>query len=188
MTRHAIKSVTAEYIHHFRHFSWSAILAGAFVATGLGFLLNLFGIAIGLSMIRNTPDGINALAAGGYAGLLIGTVASMFTAGFTAGFLGALSQTKRNLGVLYGFTAWCAGLILAAVLTSYITQYVSAYADLVTGHAAITAMDNGIAAQKSAAHPAAGMFLIFLLFFTGAVSGCFGGHYGAEYKEKYCLE
>src|SRR5687767_10657531 len=68
--------------------SWTAILAGALVGMGLTFLLNTFSIGIGLSLVRTTEDGLTSLAIGGFIGLLIGAIVSMFAAGFTAGCLG----------------------------------------------------------------------------------------------------
>ncbi|MBA2650910.1 MAG: hypothetical protein H0U73_01370, partial [Tatlockia sp.] len=37
--------------------SWSAIFSGALIGLGLGFLLQLFGIAIGLSAYHSTSAG-----------------------------------------------------------------------------------------------------------------------------------
>ena len=103
--------------------SWTAIFVGALVGAGLGFLLNLFGIAIGLSILTQ-KDGAAALAVGGLLGFLIAVITSMVVAGYTAGYLGRTYCPKRNLGVLYGFTTWGVALILTAAVASHINHYV----------------------------------------------------------------
>ena len=66
----------------YKRMSWTAIFVGALIGTGLGFLLHLFGIAIGLSAFSLTPDGATAVAIGGIVGMLIGVIASMLAAGY----------------------------------------------------------------------------------------------------------
>jgi len=58
--------------HVYKRISWTAIFVGAIVAVGLSFLLNLFGIAIGLSAFTLSTDGASVLAVGGLVGMIIG--------------------------------------------------------------------------------------------------------------------
>jgi hypothetical protein len=69
------------------------------VGVGLSFLLNLFSIAIGLSLVTTSKEGIASLAIGGFLGLVISAIAAMFVAGTTSGYLGRSCCAKRNLGV-----------------------------------------------------------------------------------------
>lgn len=108
----------------FKCLSWSAIIAGAFVAIGLGFLLNLFGIAIGLTAYTTTPEGVTTLAVGGYIGMAIGVLVVMFVAGWVSGFLGYCAGCVHcNIGALYGFVTWSLALILTILLTSSVGQF-----------------------------------------------------------------
>lgn len=176
--------------------SWSAIVIGALVGVGLGFLLNLFSIAIGLSAF-NTTEGVKAIALGGYLGLIIGTIVSMFIAGFTSGFLGKPYCGGRNYGTLYGFTAWCIILLIMVVFATRIGNYVAAYTNFATSPTVIVAVDDMpkaapvastemtvVDADKAAGAMGAGAFAIFILFFVGAVSSAFGGHCGFACRDK----
>jgi hypothetical protein len=176
----------------YKRISWTAILVGAFVGIGLGFLLNLFSIAIGLSIVTTTKEGLVSLAIGGFVGLLIGAIASMFVAGFAAGYLGRPYCIKRNLGALYGFTTWCVALILTVLLTAHMGRYVNYYSNFASNpvvvtndnvtpavSASTTHTDTAVVtvnAQKTTNDIGIGTFLIFILFFVGALSACFGGH------------
>lgn len=177
-----------------KRISWSAILAGAFVGVGLGFLLNLFGVAIGLSAFSMTESGGLSLMLGGLFGLIIATIAAMFFGGLTAGYLGRLYVPKRNLGLIYGFTTWSVSIILTAVLGAYLGSYVNDYSTNIT-HQSVTVTQEKVVAkstntataeQKVANMPtkdvstgiAVGAFVMFSLFFIGAFSSCLGAHYG----------
>ncbi|MEO8401124.1 MAG: hypothetical protein ABI597_04915 [Gammaproteobacteria bacterium] len=179
----------------FKVISWSAILVGALIGIGLSFLLNLFSVAIGLSLVSTTKEGIATLAIGGFIGLLISTIVSMFVAGTAAGYLGRAICVKRNLGVLYGFTTWCLALILTVLLTSQMGQYVTNYSALVTHPTTVlvtpevdspklSVQEKSTVVAVDAQHATniLGMstFLIFILFFVGALASCFGGHFGME--------
>jgi hypothetical protein len=195
--------------HHIylKRISWSAIVVGALVGTGLSLLLNLFSVAIGLSVVRTTHDGLVSLAVGGFIGLLIGAIVAMFVAGFTAGYLGQPYTTKRNLGIIYGFTTWCLALILTILLASHVGRYVTSYSAFITNPTAVVFTNNQISpavtttntntsnlnivvnAQAATNNLGYTAFLIFILFFVGAISSCFGGHYGVICRTcKYCRE
>ncbi len=186
--------------------SWTAIIVGALIGIGLAFLLDLFSVAIGLSFVTTSKEGMMTLAIGGLVGLLIGTIASMFVAGFASGYLGRAYCIKRNLGVLYGFTTWCLALILTALLATNLTRYVSFYSDFVSNPTMVVSIEDkhmemntsklstttkpstttnssstammSSQTQKVANTLGISSFIIFVLFFVGALSSCFGGHCG----------
>lgn len=195
-------------VHHGRVNAWFPVVVGGLVGLGLAFLLNLFSIAIGLSLFTTDPTGAKVLAIGGLVGMLIGIVAAMYTSGFTAGYLSGHSCCKTNTGVLYGFAAWCVGLILMALLASAIGNYVQAYTNFVNHPQAVevatqvqtTAQQTAkslsnranpsVTAQTSATEKevkAAGIqsFAIFILFFVGAFSASLGGYIGRECWKKH---
>ncbi len=125
-----------------KRISWNAILVGALIGIGLSFLLNLFSVAIGLSIVKTTQEGLATLAIGGFIGLLIGTIVSMFVAGLAAGYLGRPYSIKRNLGIVYGFTTWCSALILMMLLASPIGSYVTSYSSFITHPTAVVFVNN----------------------------------------------
>lgn len=116
-------------IDSYHRISWSAIIIGALVGTGLGFLLNLFGMAIGLSAFSApTQGGALTFAIGGFLGLVIAVIAGMLAAGYAAGFIGRLCCPHKNLGILYGFATWTLTLLISALLAGSVSHYISAYA------------------------------------------------------------
>ncbi len=180
-----------------KYISGRAVLVGALVGIGLSFLLNVFSVAIGLSLVTTTKAGLISLAIGGFIGLLIGVIATMFVAGYTAGYLGRPYCEKRNLGALYGFTTWSVSLILMVLLAMPMSRFVSSYAAAVSNSAVVIMNDQtpsktiststtpggtsiAVSADSEKAVNTVGnaTLLIFVLFFVGAVSCCFGGHCG----------
>ncbi|ASQ44660.1 hypothetical protein [Legionella clemsonensis] len=191
------------HCHHlFKRISWTAVFVGALVGVGLGFLLNLFGIAIGLSLFTLNEEGATVLAIGGLLGLLIGVIASMIVAGYAAGYLGRFYCPKRNLGILYGFTTWVISLILGAIMAGHMSNYVSTYTTHVSRAVTTTVQANaptgGQATNQTATTPAGtavpanvspdslawGAFMIFALFFIGAISTCIGACWGMSCKRE----
>lgn len=192
----------------YKRISWSAILVGALIALGLSFLLNLFGLAIGLSAFSAaTSTGQETIAMGALLGLLVGTIATMLVAGYTAGFLGRFYCPRRNLGILYGFSTWTLSLILGALITLPLANFAHISARGVTTTPSVsveatkpTATDNKVSVQKQTSPTvknqeqqnvdvkapaealAWGTFSIFLLFFVGAVFSCIGAHWGMSCK------
>lgn len=204
--RQVITEHSKKYCHS-KYISWSAIIIGAFVAIGLSFLLNVFGLAISLSAFT-TNAGATTLAVGGFIGMLIGTIASMFVAGWVAGYLSRFFCFHRNLGVLYGFATWCLALILTLLLASSASHFISArYYSLSdpTGNI-VHVTDNAsapIVSQQTTAHSnsninntqttvnapkalALSLFIMFILFFIGALSSCFGGYFGYKPRDMVC--
>lgn len=177
--------------------SWSAIIAGALIGVGLSFLLNLFGVAIGLSAFSMSEEGGASLAIGGLIGLIVSTMVAMFFAGFTAGHLGRLYVPKRNMGLAYGFTTWSVSIILSALLTTHVGGYVKAYSDTVTQQGIVVVDENAspsphhsgtkiaaVTPKEISGGIALGAFIVFGLFFVGAFSSCLGAHYGMSCREE----
>lgn len=186
------------------YISWSAIVIGALVAVGLGFLLNLFGMAIGLSAFSSpTEGGTAAFAIGGFLGLLIAVIAAFATAGFASGYLGRLCCPGRNLGIVYGFATWALALILSAIMAGALSKYAAVYTHGTVSNLSDTSYSAPANAQNAKADeqqnaraevnrqmkPDSGnllnlsdaawmMFVVFLLFFIGAFSCCVGAYYG----------
>ena len=183
-------------VHPFKRICWTAVFAGALVAVGLGFLLNLFSAALGLSVITVNHEGTYALAIGGLIGILIGLIVSMVAAGYTAGYLGRNFCPKRNFGILYGFITWSLALLISAVITVHINQYTMTYANAMNRTAVVSTNQTADQPANQTANPssmtsaprnqnaapivvtpdslALSAFIIFVLFFIGAISTCAG--------------
>jgi MFS family permease len=174
----------------FKCISWTAILVGAIVGVGLGFLLNLFSVAIGLSAFSTSPEGMTAFAVGGFIGLAIGTVVSMYVAGYTSGYLAHPHCPKRNSGALYGFTTWVVSFILVVLLTGPISHYVTASTGFITNHTVVVgpaaSNDTTVSAEKAANDTGKVALALFSLFFLGALAACFGGHFGMVCRPEDC--
>lgn len=182
---------------------WSALFVGAFVGVGLAFLLNLFGLAIGLSMYSSTANGAMVIAVGGFLGFLIGVIAAMGTAGFVSGYLTKSALWVPGKGVIYGFVTWSLTLALSAVLIMPLTRYVSSYkANLV--HTTIYASNSDIRGVSgtnttnmttvNSSELAGSSWLLFALFFIGALSSAIGAclgmhcHCNKEHDEQIPLK
>lgn len=189
-------------INHHSHVCWSAVFAGAFVGVGLGFLLHLFGTAIGLSAYSADASGAQVIAIGGILGFLIGVIVSMGAAGYVAGYLGRFKQCYCHGGIIYGFVTWSLALALSAVLVMPIAKYTMLYkyslAHSVATQATTsqsTAPDRGephpanptAANQATATDLAWGAWLMFGLFFIGALSCCFGACCGMKCRKDVVL-
>lgn len=191
--------VITEQGRHFcckKRVSWSAVLAGALVGIGISFLLNLFCVAIGLSVFKTSPDGATTLAIGGFIALLISIFIAMFVAGMTAGHLGRSYHYKRKSGILYGFLTWTVALIITAFAAAHTSQYVAAYTDYIYHNPTVVTVVNNdtspavsatsdttpaqvtVNAQKAANDVGYLAFVVFVLFFVGAFASCLGGHCG----------
>jgi MFS family permease len=173
--------------------SWSAILVGALVGVGLGFLLNLFSVAIGLSAFSTSPEGVSAFAIGGFIGLAIGGVVSQFVAGWTAGYLAHPHCPKRNSGALYGFTTWAVGLIFIIFLSSPVAHYLASSSSYISNHTVVmshpdapAAADTTVSTEKAANDTGKAGLALFTLFFLAALAGSYGGHFGMVCRPEDC--
>ena len=186
---------------------WSAIFAGAFTGLGLAFLLHCYGLAIGLSAFSSSAQGASLIAIGGLLGVVLGVIAAMAASGFVAGYLGRFHYFPHNGGVIYGFVTWSMVLFLSAIMLTPLEHYASDYKNaLLNTTVTETRHDDGkkIALKEHKASPvkketavsseqvlsadqlAWGGWLVFGLFFIGAVSSCVGASCGMRCKRGYC--
>ncbi len=206
--------LAAEQCHRWPCMSWSAIFAGAFVGMGLGFLLHLYGIAIGLSAYSATAEGATMIAIGGVIGLLLGVIVSMGLAGFVAGYLGRYHHCACHGGIVYGFLTWSMALLLSATFIVPLTYYVTAYThdlapgieitkpimhamsdDVATNHEAKAPHKNKLLAVKTTPTDNEALtwsaWIVFGMFFIGALSSCIGACCGMccrRHQEGHSLE
>ena len=193
------------HICHHSSIRWSAIFAGAVVGVGLGFLLHLFSMAIGLSAYSASPTGAHLIAIGGVLGFLIGVIVSMGAAGYVAGYLGKFRHCNCHGGIIYGFVTWSVALLLSALLIIPVTHYMSMYKYSLANSIATQATFNAepipapgepqkldtAKAPVQATTPsdlASGGWLIFILFFIGAISCCFGACCGVKCRKDIVVE
>lgn len=179
------QTTNVTHVHECQCLSWRPIFAGALVAVGLSFLLNLFGAAIGLTAYSTGNDGAETLALGGLVATGLGIVAAMFASGWIAGYLGVRYCTKRHLGALYGFLTWCIALLLAVFLAAHVQSYIYLYTHALAGTSAqMPAASNTASAAASlpAEHPVISAYIVFILFFLGAFASSLGGEAGMRYK------
>lgn len=170
--------------------SWKPIIAGALVALGLTFLLNLFAVAIELTAFTTNSEGVENLLFGGMLATGLSVVASMFAAGWLAGYLGQAHCTKRHLGALYGFLAWCLALLLMIFLADQVQHYVTYYGHFISGSTDAVQATTAAAAHTVATAPsttsevksiAISHYIVFILFFLSAFACSLGGHCGMRH-------
>jgi LytS/YehU family sensor histidine kinase len=188
-------------VYQTRCISLKAIFVGALVGLGVSFLLNLFGVAIGLTAFTTSPEGATTLAIGGFIGVTIATVVSTFLGGLVAGYF-ARNTLHRSalLGALYGFVTWCVALILMVLFAAHLSQFVAQYNNsLNRGVMSVSVVDDRsspstpmvtttnrtensthvtVNADKASTALGAAAFVTFFLFFIGALASCLGGHCG----------
>ena len=190
--------------------SWGGVFAGALVALGLSFLLNAFGVAIGISAFKVSAAGEIILAIGGYIGMVIGVIAVMFIAGWVAGSLSHAGCESKCYGALYGFISWCIVLVLMVMLGANTGQFISSNVKAMTNyHPVIVQMvsETDIAAANNSVSKSRitkaikeemaadaqtiktlelAVFLTFALFFISAIASAFGGYCAVRCKKNGC--
>lgn len=97
---------------YFSAIRWTAILAGLVGGMGSYLLLSLLGMAIGLTAVRSEAAAGVPVGMGIWTGLV--TLVSSFIAGYIAARMSGLA--RRSDGVLHGFMAWAATMVLFAFL------------------------------------------------------------------------
>jgi len=195
-----------EHHHCCGPLSWTGVIAGALVGIGLSFLIGLFDVAIGLSVVKYSNEGVATVVIGGLLGMIVGAIATMFVSGWVAGYLGRKHCSNEHLGVLHGFTSWCLSLVIMFALfaphagaLTFGSQLLANYAH---HHSAIhtttnvnaptmsTTTDNNsdvtINTQKATNEIGLGTLVTFLIFFLGAVASCFGGYCAVACKTMCC--
>lgn len=180
------------------HICWSAIFAGAIVGLGLGFLLQLYGIAIGLSAYSSSTVGATTIAVGGLIGLFVGVIISMGVAGYVTGYLGRFHYGHCHGGVIYGFVTWGIALLLSAIFFLPLSHYaaeategmnsaevVKHYGNLAQSvdatakNVSVTSKNEKTAINQSEIKISprtltGSSWIVFGLFFIGALASCIG--------------
>lgn len=199
---------------HFTCISWSAVFTGALIGIGISFIFNLFAMGIGLAAFSSATANPKSIAIGGVIGLMLITIFSMGTAGWVAGYLGRPRSLHRDLGVIYGFTAWCVALVLMVALSANFGKFLSYNLEALqnptyvltngdtnklinTTNADITnttstnpqplTNQNVVTDQDATQALTLTIFLAFILAFIGGLASCIGGHWGFRSSEKDIL-
>ncbi len=154
--------------HEVSHIDWSAVLAGAAVATGIAFVFSTFGAGLGLSIISPYAGDGSAMAATLAVGswMLWTTISSFMAGGYIAG-----RMRRRSPGVspdeasvrdgIHGLTVWGVAILLGVMLLgSLVNTTVSSVSEGAAAVAAdasdtVTAAPAGDSAQAAAIDPAA---------------------------------
>lgn len=195
-------------LHQIHRICWSAVFAGAFVGLGLLFLLHLYGVAISLSVFNSANHGA-AIAIGGFLGMVIGVIAAMVAAGFVTGYLGRFHYYPLHGGVIYGFVTWSLIIFLSAIMIGPMQRYVLSYGNAlsntvvmkgeavnsenepVTNNSSSSSQDemksntNDDSITITTAQQTWTGWIVFVLFFVGALSSCIGATCGMHCKREY---
>jgi hypothetical protein len=176
-------------------FCWSSVFAGAFVGLGLSFLLNLFGFAIGLSAFTTSTEGMKAFAIGGFLGLALITMISMYFGGMVTGYIARPRCFKRHMATVYGFTTWAVMLFASILLASHMGNFVNystsrlssptvvkytndQNAPVATDTSTPSSDQTTVNADKATNVLGTAAFITFFLFALGAIFACMGAHHG----------
>lgn len=144
-------------------------------------------MAIGLTAYSSSGDAASILSIGGFLGLLINAIVSMGAAGFVAGYLSRFHNCFCHGGVLYGFITWCLALILSIILILPMIHYVSFQEENLDPNLVpmqISAAGGNVSVNSpqdvsvkklihsDAKHLAGHAWILFIIFFLGALSSC----------------
>jgi hypothetical protein len=157
--------------------------------------LNLFGIAIGLSAFTTTSEGMKAFAIGGFLGLALIAIISMYFGGMVTGYLARPFCFKRHLATVYGFTTWAVMLLVSMLLASHIGNFVTYSTNKISSPTVVkftndqnapVAADTSTAStdqttvntEKATNVLGTAAFITFFLFALGAIFACLGAHHG----------
>lgn len=197
----------------YRSLSWTGVIAGALVAISLSFLLNLFEMGIGLSIVQTSEQGVVTMVIGGLIAMAVGGMIVMFAAGWVSGYLARFYHWHRHVGILQGLAAWSLALILTFLLLGLHSNLLTYSSQLLTETSLLnpsapstinlTNNDNAPAVNVNANFTSPsqitvntqtavntlgmGALIAFLIFILGAIASCVGGYYGVGQPEKTCL-
>jgi hypothetical protein len=179
-------------------FSWTAVFVGALVGLGLTFLLNLFSLAVGISIFaQQTNDKISISMSGTILFILVAVISTFWT-GWVAGRLTVLPSVRKRWGFLYGFCAWCISFIMTVMLlmnTLQFTQFHSNFTSKnlttikITNQIPMLTESQGSNAETDKKIISLNAYVTFIFFFIGATSSAIGGYVGfrENKNEKYIL-
>ena len=137
-------------------FSWSAAIAGAFVARAVTFLIIALGSGIGLSVAspyRVSPS-VTTLTLAGAIWLLIAQTFGFACGGYLAGrmralFVDDISDEVRFRDAAQGFLVWALGVVVAAAFVALAGLYAAGVAANVSAGAAAGISAAGPGGQNS---------------------------------------
>lgn len=136
-----------------KRISWSAILAGVFIAVAIQLLLSLLGAGLGLSSIdpvdRSSPEAAT-LGMGALVWWAASSAIALFAAGAVAAHLSG--SVRKSDAALQGLLTWA----VAAILTAYLLTSVVGAVLRGVGGVASTAASVTASGAAAVAAPAAG--------------------------------
>jgi len=186
--------------------SWGSVLAGAAIAVVIGVMLNILGLAFGLSTLQpGDPNAGEAFGAGAGLWLALSTLLGMLVGGYVAAR--SAHNPDHHEGILHGAAVWAVGFLLALFLTGSTVggaafsgiQAAGGAAEAATSQAAGQAADTARAAadaatpdtpvereRAEAAADAGGAaaFWAFITMLASGVAAVIGGTLGARHDEK----
>jgi hypothetical protein len=96
--------------------SWGSVFAGAVIAVALGAMLNIAGVALGLSTLSpGDRDAAEVFTVGAGLWLALSTVVGMLVGGYVAAR--SAHNPDHHEGALHGASVWAVGFLLAFFLT-----------------------------------------------------------------------
>lgn len=114
--------------------SWRAIFAGTLTVLSVLLVLNLIGLAIGLSTIEPTEESnpLSGLGTGSIIWWILSNLIALFTGGYVAARVGVSFTTKS--GIIQGIMTWALHTIISAwLLTTIIGSIISGVGNLIGG-------------------------------------------------------
>lgn len=178
-------------------FSWTAIFSAAIVGFGLNFLLNLFALAIGLSIFSEKEANQIVFSLWSFSGFIAVAFISMFATGWVAGKLTPPSYRVKWWGMLYGFIAWTVCFIMTFVLITNMLQFTYFHSSFTSKELVAIRITNDMpmATETKMANADLSKKLItfnaqvtLILFITGALSSCLGGIIGYKPYAKRTIQ
>lgn len=121
--------------------SWTSIIAGSLMTLILMFILNLFGIAIGLTQVnpeygQDSADA-SGIATGGLIWVAVSNLIALFVGGWLAAYFAGIPEGLD--GFLHGLMVWAvSGLVTVAFVMSGLGRMMSGIAGLLSSGLSIT--------------------------------------------------
>lgn len=98
-------------------FSWSGIIAGLIVATGVGILLSLLGLGFHAAAFTADAAGVQTFSAASFIWFVVNGIIALFVAGYITGLF--LSGNGSLRVILHALTTWGVATILWVALTLF---------------------------------------------------------------------
>ncbi len=185
--------------------SWGSVFAGAVVAVALGAMLNIAGVAVGVTAADAGANDGEGLTAGAGLWLALSTVLGMLAGGYVAAR--SAHNPDHHEGLLHGAAVWAVGFLLAFFLTGSMVSsaafngaQAAAQASEAAGPGVLDRITDAARTAGDAATPdsprereaadtagdvaKAGAWWAFITMLTSLVAACIGGTFGARHDEK----